>query len=211
MSLRPLVLSGRAAGLAGPTWIFTLEGVFLVSTANSFQPNVRRKMFLSTALFGMASLASIIGASTAWGADPKPIVNEKFADLAPAIAELRQEAGQDRRDIVKANMLLTQSESATFWPLYDEYRAARNKVGDRKVRLITDFAAARDSMSEEEAQRLTKEFLAIEKQKLAIKQSFVAKMSKLLSARTVARFFQIDQKLDATVDLALAAQIPLIH
>jgi hypothetical protein len=28
---------------------------------------------------------------------------------------------------------------------------------------------------------------------------------------TLARFFQIDQKLDATVDLALATQIPLIH
>jgi len=36
-------------------------------------------------------------------------------------------------------------------------------------------------------------------------------MSKELSARTVARFFQIDQKLDAAVDVALAANIPLMH
>jgi hypothetical protein len=77
--------------------------------------------------------------------------------------------------------------------------------------IITDFAAGIDAMSQDEAQRLTKEFLAIEKEKISIKESYVAKMSKVLSARTVARFFQIDQKLDATVDLALAAQIPLIH
>jgi hypothetical protein len=166
-------------------------------------------VFLAAALLGMTSIGCLIGAPAALGADPKPIVNEKFADLGPAIAELRQETGQDRRAIVKLNMLLTQSEGDIFWPLYDQYRVARDKIGDRKVRLITDFAARRDSMSQEEAERLTKEFLAIEK--LAIKESYVAKMSKVLSARTVARFFQIDQKLDATVDLALAAQIPLIY
>jgi hypothetical protein len=170
-----------------------------------------RATLLIGAFIGSAGMGSLIGTGVALGADSKPMVNDKFGDLEPAIAELRQEVGQDRREIVKANMLLTNSEAITFWPLYDQYRDARNALGDRKVKLITDFAARRDSMSEEEAQRLTKEFLAIEKEKVAIKQSHVAKMSKVLSARTVARFFQIDQKLDAAVDLALAAQIPLMH
>lgn len=167
--------------------------------------------FLSAAVLGLASLGSLLIAGIALGADARPIVNEQFSDLAPAIAELRQEAGQDRRLIVKANMLLTDSESAVFWPIYDEYRAERNKLGDRKVRLITDFAARRNSMSEDEAQRLTKELFSIQKDTIALKEKYAAKMSKVLSARTVARFFQIDQKLDATVDLALAANIPLIH
>ena len=179
--------------------------------ARSFGPLAWRTTVLFAAVLGVASIGSLVGAGVALGADPKPIVNDKFADLEPAIAELRQEVGQDRREIVKVNMLLTNSEAGTFWPLYDQYRDARNALADRKVRLITDFAARRDSMSEEEAQRLTKELLTIEKKKVAIKESYVAKMSKVLSARTVARFFQIDQKLDAAVDLALATQIPLMH
>jgi hypothetical protein len=32
-----------------------------------------------------------------------------------------------------ANMLLTETESARFWPLDDEYRAKRQKIGDRRV------------------------------------------------------------------------------
>ncbi len=167
--------------------------------------------FLSVAVVGAASLAAPFGPSASWGAEDTPVVNEKFSDLEPAIAELRQEAGQDRRIITQANMLLTPTEGLQFWPLYDQYRTEQNKVSDRKVRLITDFLAKRDAMTEDDAHALNKDYLKIEKDKIAVKEKYVAKMSKVLSARTVARFFQIDQKLDAVVDLALAVNIPLIH
>ena len=158
---------------------------------------------------GVAALW-VLSSAAAFGAD-QPIVNEKFADLEPAIQMLRSEVGKDRREIVKNAMLLTESEGKTFWPLYDEYRAAQHKLGDRRVRLITDFAANRNAMSEDEASRLTQEALSIDKDRTSIKEDYVKKMSKVLSARTVARFFQIDAKLDAVVDAELAARIPLMH
>jgi hypothetical protein len=142
----------------------------------------------------------------------QPAVNEKFTDLEPAIQMLRQEVGKDRRAIVKANMLLTESEAARFWPLYDQYRSEIHKVGDRRWKVITDYAANRDSMSEDEANRLAREWLDAEKQRIDIKEDYVKKFQKEgLSARTTARFFQIDQKLDAAVDATLAARIPLIY
>ena len=156
------------------------------------------------------ALCALLTPALALAAD-KPVVNEKFSDLEPAIQMLRQEVGKDRRDLVKANMLLTNSEAARFWPLYDEYRAKMNKVGDKRVKLITDFAANRDSMSEDEGMRLLKERLDIEKEKNDVREDYIKKFNKELSARTTARFFQIDQKLDAAVDAALAARIPLIY
>jgi Spy/CpxP family protein refolding chaperone len=145
-------------------------------------------------------------------ADPaQPIVNEKFSDFAPAIAELRQEAGQERRNLVRANMLLTETESARFWPLYDKYRAERRKLWDRKVRLITDFLAEQNAMGEDRARALANEDFAIEKDTGELKAKWYDKMSKTLSERTVARFFHIDEKLDAAADLAIAANVPLIH
>ncbi len=156
------------------------------------------------------ALCALLSPALALAAD-KPVVNEKFSDLEPAIQMLRQEVGKDRREIVKANMLLTNSEAARFWPIYDEYRAEMNKIGDRRVKLITDYAANRNSMSEEEGNRLLKEALDVEKEMLGTKESYVKKFQKELSARTTARFFQIDQKLDAAVNAALAAKIPLIY
>jgi hypothetical protein len=143
--------------------------------------------------------------------DDKPLVNEKFTDLEPAIQMLRQELGKDRHDIVKANMLLTNSEAARFWPIYDKYRADMNKIGDRRVKLITDYAANRNSMSEDEGNRLLKEALDIDKERISTKEDYVKKFQKELSARTTARFFQIEQKLDATADAVRAAKIPLIY
>jgi hypothetical protein len=167
--------------------------------------------FLSTAMVGIASAGLLLPASPALADPARPIVNEKFSDFAPAIAELRQEAGQERRDIVRANMLLTETESARFWPLYEEYRVERQKIGDRRVRLITDFLAEQNSMSEDKARALANEDFAIEKDTSELKAKWYAKMTKVLSERTIARFFHIDEKLDAAADIALAANIPLIH
>ena len=59
--------------------------------------------------------------------------------------------------------------------------------------------------------RLLKERIDIEKEKNDLRGDYVKKFNKELSARTTARFFQIDQKLDAAVEAALAAKIPLIY
>jgi DNA-directed RNA polymerase len=166
---------------------------------------------LSTAMMGIASASALLAAGPTLADPARPIVNEKFSDFAPAIAELRQEAGQDRRNIVRANMLLTETESARFWPLYDEYRAERQKIGDRRVRLVTDFLADENSMTEDQARTLANEDFAIEKDTSELKAKWYKKMTKVLSERTVARFFHIDEKLDAAADLARAANIPLIH
>ena len=175
-----------------------------MSTAKYSRPAARLSVLVSA-----VALCGLLGPALSRADDP--VVNEKFSDLEPAIKMLRSEVGQDRREIVKENMLLTPSEAKIFWPLYEQYRHDMHEQGDRRVRLITDFAANRNSMSEEEAARLTKEALSIEEDRISEKQDYVKKMSKVLSARTVARFFQIDGKLDAIVDAELAARIPLVH
>jgi hypothetical protein len=175
------------------------------------RPGATLASIRSKGLRGALAALTLLSQGASFADDAPPIVNEKFTNLAPAIKMLRTEVGQDRRDIVAAAMLLTPSEGQTFWPLYDQYRAEEHKLGDRKVRLITDFIADRDTMSEEQAEKLMKDALAIEREKTSVKEDYVSKMSKVLSARTVARFFQIDNKLDVVVEAELAARIPLIQ
>ena len=182
-----------------------------MSIVQCSRPTAKIVSLMTLTLISAAALVSLLGPTVSFADDAAPIVNEKFADLAPGIKLLRAEVGQNRRDVVAAYMLLTKSEGEIFWPLYDQYRAEQHELGDRRVRLITDYIANRDTMSQDQAATLTKDALAIEKKKTSIKEDYVSKMSKVLSSRTVARFFQIDNKLDTVVDVQVAARIPLIY
>jgi hypothetical protein len=164
----------------------------------------------SIVLIGAAAIGLLLSPAKSF-ADDEPVVNEKFADLEPGIKMLRSEIGQNRRDVVASAMLLTESEAKTFWPIYDKYRGEQHKVNDRRVKLITDFIANQNSMSQDQAEELMKEAISIEEKRTETKEDYMKKMGKVLSARTTARFFQIDAKLDAVVDAALAGRVPLIH
>jgi len=126
------------------------------------------------------------------------------------INQLRADIQADRQAVVAKNLGLTDEEGMTFWPLYREYRNALAPAGDRLTKLIMDYAKNWEAVPDAQATAMLDEFLSIQKEQLRIKGEYVAKFRKLLPAKKVARFFQIENKLDAVVAVGLAANIPVI-
>jgi hypothetical protein len=116
-----------------------------------------------------------------------------------------------RKAIIALNLGLTDSESNAFWPVYDEYWAERKRLGDRDVALISSFAKnyVYESLTNEKAGEMLKEWLSIDKQDLKLKQKYAKKFKKVLPEKKVLRFFQIENKLDLIINSELSAQIPL--
>ncbi len=129
--------------------------------------------------------------------------------LDEQIALTRQSAHTDRKIILLGNMSFTSDESANFWPAWNEYRADVAANGDRKLALIKDFAANYENMTDQKAEELVTDHFSIEMQNLVIKQSFAQNINKFMPAQKVMRVIQIENKLDAAIDLQLAAEIPL--
>lgn len=129
--------------------------------------------------------------------------------LDEQIALTRQSAHTDRKIILMGNMTFTADESAQFWPAWDAYRAAEAANGDRTLALIKDFAANYENMTNEKASELLTDHFSIEMQNLVIKQKFSQDISKFMPAHKVMRVIQIENKLDAAIDLQLASEIPL--
>ncbi|NHZ73362.1 MAG: hypothetical protein GWP16_02695 [Nitrospirae bacterium] len=115
-----------------------------------------------------------------------------------------------RQAIVTAAMQLTGEESQTFWPLYHDYRAAMRKVDDRSVSLISDYSENFDTMTDEIAQGMLKEFIGIQQAELDVTRKYLKRFQKILPANKVARFFQLENKLDTVIDFELASEIPLV-
>lgn len=146
-------------------------------------------------------------------ADPKMAQSaEKSTDTAAAqIAQVRADIQKDRNAIVGAAMDLTDAQAGPFWELYAQYRAARKPAADRIVALITDYAKTAGTMTDDQAGKLLDEMLAIQKTEAATKAEWAAKFKAKLPGKVVARFFQVDNKLDTIVNFQLAAEIPLVQ
>ena len=117
----------------------------------------------------------------------------------------------ERKAIVSMNLELSDAESQAFWPVYDEYWTQMKKAGDRQVLLITDFAKhyTYESLTNDRAEEMLKEFLSISKDKNKLKEKYAKRFMKVLPAKKVLRYYQIENKLDTIIEMDLAATIPL--
>ena len=127
-----------------------------------------------------------------------------------AIQLTRSAIQTERQAVVAANLGLNESESAVFWPIYRDYRNAVEQAADARVDILTRLFSNYETLTDDEAMSLLNNHLAFEKEMLKIRTSYAKKMSKVLSGRTVARFFQIENKMDAIIDYEMAGEIPLV-
>ena len=132
-----------------------------------------------------------------------------FAQGATDIELTRAQIQTERQAILAKAMKFTEDESLAFWPAYRDYRMDMARLGDRLVKVITEFTSANAALSDEQANRLLDEFLDIKSKEVSVKKKYVGVFRKLLPAAKVTRFFQLENKLDAVVNFELAATIPL--
>ena len=109
-------------------------------------------------------------------------------------------------------MELTESEAKAFWPVYDQYQKDLGAINQRIVKLIESYAGdyRANTMTDEKANKLIAEYVAIEKAEAGLKESYVPKLSKVLPPKKVARYFQVENKIRALVKYELAGEIPLV-
>ena len=82
---------------------------------------------------------------------------------------------------------------------------------DRTARLIDDYAANFGTLSEEKAKMLLDEFLTIQREHVNLIQSFMPSLRKALPEKKVARYYQLENKINAVIKFELAGKIPLVR
>ena len=94
--------------------------------------------------------------------------------------------------VVGANLELTESEAQRFWPVYEDYQRDLQKLNQRTIALID-------------------EAVSIEQAEAKLKSAYVPKLSKVLPAKKVARYMQIENKIRVIVKYDLASAVPLVQ
>jgi hypothetical protein len=86
-----------------------------------------------------------------------------------------------------------------------------NKIGDREAALIQDYTASFRDLSGEKALKLMEDYLAVQAERIQVRRSYLGEFAKILPGRTVARLYQVENKMDAVLRYDLAAAMRVVE
>jgi hypothetical protein len=124
---------------------------------------------------------------------------------------LRQDIRSQKKQLVAANLTLSDSEAQKFWPVYDQYAAEMAKIGDQRYALIKEYAQNFGSLTDEQSLSLVTRSLALDEAVEQLRIKYVPIVNRVLPGKKTATFFQIDRRITALIDLQLGSQIPLVQ
>ena len=133
------------------------------------------------------------------------------AEIDKAIETLRKDARAGKADILGKTMALDSTQATAFWPIYKQYEAELQTVNNDRLAIIQDMAEHFDTLDDAKAKILLDRQVAFEEKKLALAKKYKDEMLKVLPAKTVARWLQVEYRLGKLVELAVASDIPLVY
>lgn len=138
--------------------------------------------------------------------------SEAYDPLGKQELEYTRKLIQDnRRAIVSFDLGLTDEEEKNFWPVYDSYYKAMLKVNDGLVDLILEYAEAQRSgkLTDKQAVNITIRYLKIKQERIKVKNAYIKKFNQVLPGIKVARFYQVDHRLDIIDNIEISDAVPL--
>jgi hypothetical protein len=123
----------------------------------------------------------------------------------------RKDLKSFKKQIIAANIELTDDEAQQFWPIYDRYTAEMAKMMDKKYEVISDYLQVYDTIPDEQADTYLLGRAAVEESLLQLRLKYIPIFRKVLSGKTAALFFQIDWRFGLVTDLQLSSQVPTVE
>jgi hypothetical protein len=164
-----------------------------------------RRSLLAAGLAVALATPFVFAADADKGAAPKGAAAEASMDT------LKDAVRANRKALVATNMQLSDDEAKKFWPAYDSYQKDMNGVQDRMIKLIDQYAKSFKTMSDDEAMKLAKDYLEIESDRAKVRRDHLDEIAKAVPGKKVARFYQIENKMDAIIRYDLAKTIPVVE
>lgn len=115
----------------------------------------------------------------------------------------------DRRAIVLQGLGLTDDEVTKFSPIYDEYQRDHKALAERYLDVINQFAANYDSMTDDAAASILKDWFKVADDRVALTKKYSKRLEKVLPNTKVLRWVQIENKMNALTSFEAARIVPL--
>ena len=163
-------------------------------------------------LLAVLALSGVVLAAyqpaSAQNAAAQPAANSQAA-LDQNIELMRKDIRSQKKQVVAANVPLTDSEAQAFWPVYDQFTAELTKLGDQRYALIKDYAQGYSTMTDAQADDWVKRLLKRDSEVVALRMKYQPNFRKVLPPKKALLFGQVERQAQMMIDTAIAMQIPL--
>jgi hypothetical protein len=140
-----------------------------------------------------------------------PAFAQEGTDVGAKIRDTQALVAKEFRQILREEMILTDEESKGFWPLYERYSAEKRAIKEPYLAGLIEYVDRyyNGDLSDEHAVRLMNTYFDVEQAVLKKRHDYARKFGNVMSDVKVMRFFQLENKVQAEVNAALAVTIPL--
>jgi len=136
--------------------------------------------------------------------------NSQSDDINSAIEAARADIRANKVKIIGDAMQFNEKDSAAFWPIYRRYENELSKLNDQRVELIKTYADRFNTMTDADAKELAEKQFSFESQRTDLRRKYFREFNRELPATTVAKFFQLEHRLDLLIDLKIASELPAL-
>ena len=167
----------------------------------------------------MKKLAAVV---LMWASSIPILVTASAQTIAPQESSSRGISNQDldllrkdlrakRKQLIAANLKLTEAEATRFWPVYDQYTKELIAINDKKFALVQDYADNWGKMTNDQSLLFIRQWLDSDIATTQLRQKYVPILSKVLDGNKTATFFQLDRRIAMMIELQVSSQMPLVQ
>ena len=125
------------------------------------------------------------------------------------LALLRRDIRSIKKQLIAANLTLTDSEATKFWQVYEQYSVETGKINDTRTAIIKEYSDEYGALTDAQADNLIRRWLDTDIEQTKLRQRYVPIFRTVLPGKKAATFFQLDRRISTMIDVQLTSQLPL--
>jgi hypothetical protein len=130
-------------------------------------------------------------------------MNGVFAQAHTEIELIRSQYKLEKKAVVADYLQLANADAEKFWPIYNKYEAERVAIGDRRIKLITDYVNDKHKGSVTDADAMVKESADIQKKEADLREKYYKLVKEGVSPAVALNFYQIEDQISTAVKMEL--------
>ena len=170
---------------------------------------MKKITFAAVLLVGLSVVGSPM--AVAQGSSSQSATADSTADeiTDQQLALLRRDIRSIKKQLIAANLTLTDSEATKFWQVYERYSVEMEKINDTRTAIIKEYSQEYGTLTDDQADSLIRRWLDADIQQTQLRQQYVPIFRKVLPGKKAATFFQLDRRISTMIDVQLTSQLPL--